>query len=80
MPETEYVCTGCGATDHDYHREKPPEALHCHSCKAGRSKSVSEMLASGEGMFPTTRLDPAVLEEIRRQRGKPRKERVHAAD
>jgi ribosomal protein L40E len=52
--ETTYVCSKCGAEDHDRAEPpvSPPDALHCYQCKAGQGMPVVEMLQRGVGMFP----------------------------
>ena len=51
--EITYKCRKCGEKDHDRGINLPrPMALTCWNCKAGYNLSISEMLSSGQGMFP----------------------------
>lgn len=55
---TEYKCQNldCGAVDHDRTStgSKPPVALNCWKCKAGRGLELSDMRARGIGMMPVS--------------------------
>jgi hypothetical protein len=56
MITTAYVCNRCKAQDQDRSPEgvRPPLALNCWKCHAGLGKDLSEMQASGAGMFPVS--------------------------
>jgi len=53
-PVVSYRCSddSCQAEDSARMEEKI-QVLDCWKCKAGVKKTVAEMLARGEGMFPT---------------------------